>query len=146
MTIDLTAAENLSNLTWLIFAFASVVLWRRKLLPGLGSRAHRSLLALICLVVFMFPVISISDDLHPDLIIAAEGDGKSKRLLKSADHASSQVAARAHGAALSGCALPVLVIPQLVVLGRLEPIVPSGLNLGASRCQRGRAPPAFIPA
>ncbi len=146
MRMDLTAAENLSNLAWLVFAFASLVLWRRKVLPGLGLQTRRSLFALICFLIFMFPVISISDDLHPDLIIAAEGDAKSRRLVKAVEHPGSQVGARAHGPALSGCVLPVLFMLQPVLLARLEPLVSSRPMAGAPRCQRERAPPAFIPA
>ncbi len=146
MHFDLTAAENLSNVAWLVFAFASVALWRRLVLPGLGWGIRRSLFALVCFLIFMFPVISISDDLHPDLVIAAEGDGKSKRLLVAAEQSGPQISARAHSPALCGCVLRALGVPQLVLLARLAPVVPASPAAGAPRCRRGRAPPAFIPA
>jgi len=58
--------ELLLNLTWLLLALPAYWLWRRSFhtrAPGkLGSL--QCLLALGCLLVLLFPVISATDDLH----------------------------------------------------------------------------------
>ncbi len=95
MPLEISTAENVSNLTWVIFAAASLLWWRVSVRPKLGRRFRRSLWALLGVLLLMFPIISISDDLHPDMIAAVEGESKS-RVLKPADtprpapHATSQ--------------------------------------------------------
>jgi hypothetical protein len=58
--------ELLLNLTWLLLALPGYWLWRRsfhtRALGKLGSL--QCLLALACLLVLLFPVISATDDLH----------------------------------------------------------------------------------
>jgi hypothetical protein len=58
--------ELLLNLTWLLLALPAYWLWRRsfhtRALGKLGSL--QCLLALACLLVLLFPVISATDDLH----------------------------------------------------------------------------------
>jgi len=58
--------ELLLNLTWLLLAIPAYWLWRRsfntRALGKLGSL--QCLLALACLLVLLFPVISATDDLH----------------------------------------------------------------------------------
>jgi hypothetical protein len=58
--------ELLLNLTWVLLALPAYWLWRRsfqtRALGKLGSL--QCLLALACLLVLLFPVISATDDLH----------------------------------------------------------------------------------
>src|ERR1700678_1192126 len=58
--------ELLLDVTWLLLAVPAYWLWRRSLhtraLGKLGSL--QCLLALACLLVLLFPVISATDDLH----------------------------------------------------------------------------------
>jgi len=76
MPLEVCAAEIVSNLAWLIFVAASFLLWRRWVRPQLGGRCRRSLCALLAVLLMMFPIISISDDLHPDSVAAVEGESK----------------------------------------------------------------------
>ena len=58
--------ELLLNLAWLLLALPAYWLWRRSVATraqgGFGSL--QCLLALACLLVLLFPVISATDDLH----------------------------------------------------------------------------------
>jgi hypothetical protein len=58
--------ELLLNLAWLLLALPAYWLWRRsfhtRALGKLGSL--QCLLALACLLILLFPVISATDDLH----------------------------------------------------------------------------------
>jgi hypothetical protein len=64
--------EQFLNLSWLVVALSLVCLW----LPGgLVARTHRrtQLVALVMLIVILFPVVSVSDDLLA-VQYAAEAD------------------------------------------------------------------------
>ncbi len=99
--MEVGTAENLSNLTWLVFALAALAGWRARVLPTLVSSraARRSLIALAGVLLLMFPVISLSDDLHPDVVLSVEDAGKSRRVLRTAD-------GPANAAGAGGCFAP----------------------------------------
>jgi hypothetical protein len=77
--------ELLLNLLWVLLALPGYWLWRR------GGGAHRErglsslqcLLALGCVLVLLFPVISASDDLHA-MRAEMEDSSISKRTVRSA--------------------------------------------------------------
>lgn len=55
--------ENLLNLCWVLLALAALSAWRFQ-----GARRRRGglgLVAMLCVLGLMFPVISATDDLHP---------------------------------------------------------------------------------
>ena len=58
--------ELLLNLAWLLLVLPAYWFWRRSLATrGLGKPSSlQCLLALGCLIVLLFPVISATDDLH----------------------------------------------------------------------------------
>jgi len=72
--------ELLLNLAWLLLALPAYWLWRR------GTRRFSSLqclLALGCMLVLLFPVISASDDLHA-MRSEMEDSSVSKRAMRQA--------------------------------------------------------------
>src|SRR5271154_3320104 len=79
--------ELLLNLTWLLLALPAYWLWRRsfhtRALGKLGSL--QCLLALACLLVLLFPVISATDDLHAMRQEAEESSSSAKQTLKQAN-------------------------------------------------------------
>ena|SRR5438067_1428991 len=55
------------NLAWLVLSIALSVGWAWAASSGRCGRAHQaSFLALVILIALLFPVVSISDDLHED--------------------------------------------------------------------------------
>jgi hypothetical protein len=58
--------ELLLNLAWLLLALPACLLWRRSLNTRAQGRlgSMQCLLALACLLVLLFPVVSATDDLH----------------------------------------------------------------------------------
>src|SRR5438067_8918076 len=55
------------NLAWLVLSIALSVGWAWAASSGRCGRAHRAtFLALVILIALLFPVVSISDDLHED--------------------------------------------------------------------------------
>ena len=70
--------ENFLNYCWLLLALAALSAWL-----GLASRRRRTslgLIALLCVLTLMFPVISATDDLHP---VAQAIEDSSRRTQKA---------------------------------------------------------------
>ena len=71
--------EHILNAFWLILAWSSVAwLFRRE--PGSKSRSLIGLIALSCVLMLLFPVISVSDDLHSSSFAIEESQGGRKQL------------------------------------------------------------------
>src|SRR5271157_3435211 len=71
--------ESFLNLCWVVLSAAALVVWVRQ---GKHARARQCprLVALLCFLSLMFPVISVTDDLHP---IAQAVEDSSKRTHKT---------------------------------------------------------------
>jgi hypothetical protein len=67
--------ELLLNLSWLFIAVTAVMLlrgnWRRRKWPPL-----REWIALTTFLFLLFPVISLTDDLHPEIALSEAATGK----------------------------------------------------------------------
>src|SRR5579872_6357621 len=65
--------ETFLNLVWLAVTLAAVWLWRYR---WVGSRPHPThscrmeVVAIVCVLALLFPVISLTDDLHPEVVPA----------------------------------------------------------------------------
>ncbi len=79
--------ELLLNLAWLLLALPAFWLWRRSRStgPGRGVNALQCLLALGCLLVILFPVISATDDLRA-MRSEMEESPASKRTIRQASN------------------------------------------------------------
>ncbi len=133
--------EFLLNLAWVLLAVPACWLWQRRARAQNDRRATslQCLLALGCVLVLLFPVISASDDLHA-MRAEMEDSSISKRTVRQAasDKASALVN-RLHGpaAVVAGAAGPVAD-----KIARLEPSVVSVSPLSRLFAfHAGRAPP-----
>lgn len=67
--------ELLLNLSWLVISLVAILLlrgdWRRRSGPPL-----REWIALATFLFLLFPVISLTDDLHPEIALAEAATGK----------------------------------------------------------------------
>src|SRR5271154_2383640 len=136
--------ELLLNLTWLLLALPAYWLWRRsfhtRALGKLGSL--QCLLALACLLVLLFPVISASDDLHA-MRAEMEESSTSKRTVR-------QAGGEKHSAWANRMQGPPALVASAVWIsapeaGLLEVSI-TGLAPLASTCvsHAGRAPPSSL--
>jgi len=78
--------ELLLNLLWLTLVVPAFLIWRRQTLAEksfLCKSSFRGILLLGCLLVFLFPVVSATDDLHP-LHNEIEESNPSRRTVKQA--------------------------------------------------------------
>lgn len=128
--------ELLLNTIWLLLSGFAIAAWYRVSKSG-GTRALSSALALACAILLLFPVISLTDDLHATQF-ALEDSSSSKRILKGVPATSSLFAA--------GFGPPaVLLCPtQNAVLHILGSVLPeSSISVASSTPTpvQGRGPP-----
>jgi hypothetical protein len=75
------------NLAWLGVTLALLWMWRFRWLPS-HRNSRRSLrleaVALVCVLALLFPVISLTDDLHPEIIAVDSVSGKRNACLMAA--------------------------------------------------------------
>jgi hypothetical protein len=142
--IDLRSkVELLLNILWLALTASAVLLSvchraarrERDRLPYV-----RALLAITCLAVLLFPVVSASDDLHPTQEIFEDS---SKRVQPT-------TAPILHGDAATGLAMVLAFLSLAALFGPLRsgplhviPIAARGLA-GHNRLAAGRAPPSVL--
>jgi hypothetical protein len=137
--------ELLLNLAWLLLAFPAYWLWRRRETSAPQGRSFRScqgLLALGCVLVLLFPVVSATDDLHA-MRAEMEEPGISKRSVRQASHDKSSVkVSRLHNPTA------VLENASAFALSRVSwyesvPVLSSPLA-APSILRASRAPPVFL--
>jgi len=133
--------ELLLNLVWMLLVLPAYWLWRREAgaRPERGVSSLQCLLALGCVLVLLFPVISASDDLHA-MRAEMEDSSTSKRAVRQAggDRNSAWIN-RLQGPAAAVTSAVRLVAPEV---GRLEVSV-AWVSPLARPCvfHGGRAPP-----
>ena len=136
--------ELLLNLVWLLLVLPAYWLWRR----GAGARlacrvtALQCLLALGCVVVLLFPVISATDDLHAMRAEMEESASSKRTVLQAASERHSAWVNRLQGPpalAASVAQLPELEagLLEVCVLYLAPPARPCALRAG-------RAPPSSL--
>ncbi|MGB8886872.1 MAG: hypothetical protein WCC87_09115 [Candidatus Korobacteraceae bacterium] len=135
--------ELLLNLVWFALGMAGFLIFIRSS-PRSNRQSvsyRRSLLALACVLLLLFPVVSASDDLHPTQTLMEEA---SRRI---SPHAS--VLRLSHDRSTTPLVPPLLslVVSLLLALTMWQPWQPVETKTrslsGYRLCSRGRAPPAF---
>lgn len=128
--------ELLLNLIWVVLAVSALYAWgRRRSHP----RSRPALIALVCLLALLFPVISATDDLHA-MRSEMEDSASSKRSLKQAVTGKAVWQQTIHNP-------PALLASALVVLPRGEtsrvviPTPPPRFSVLSCVVQSDRAPP-----
>jgi hypothetical protein len=136
--------ELLLNLVWLLLVLPAYWLWRRCVGARLARKvtALQCLLALGCVVVLLFPVISATDDLHA-MRTEMEESATSKRTVR-------QAASERHSAWVNRLEGPPALAASAARLPELEAglleVCVSHLASPARPCvlHAGRAPPSFL--
>jgi hypothetical protein len=135
--------ELLLNLFWLTVALLTVGLWWHDARTAGSQRRGRRLSQLVvlsCGLILLFPVVSVTDDLHP-LRPEMEESNRSKKIKGAPDNSS-------HNAGVFG-PLPAQVdacfsfVPRSRICGQVFAqltLVPKSADICAGAC---RAPPAL---
>jgi hypothetical protein len=133
--------ELLLNLVWMLLALPAWWLWRQRVEKHRGCSGYQCLLALACLVVLLFPVISASDDLSA-MRAEMEESGPGAFSMRAAETGKSVPAVK-------GLHIVALVVAGIAFTwgpSRWHEAGPTlAHNLAAPCMERGgRAPPARI--
>jgi len=134
--------ELLLNLTWLLLALPAYWVWQR----SFSTRAQgklgslQCLLALACLLVLLFPVISATDDVHAMRAEMEESSPGKRSVRQAAGEKASVWHSRWQN-------LPAVVTTsaslELLGEGRHKlPVIPRPFPMSRSILRAGRAPPA----
>ena len=133
--------ELLLNLVWIALAVAAFVSFLRRSRGQRGRRLDygRSLFALACALLILFPIISASDDLHPAQAVVEETTKRIQRLASPlqtpAGHPIVPLLPLLFGMGLISClTLWHWHKPQVVLLRAIDGF--------AANCD-GRSPPSF---
>lgn len=135
--------ELLLNLVWVLVVTASLLFWRRlsTVSDDCSRRPVTALVALVCILVLLFPVISATDDMHV-AEFAMEDSGRKVLRQLLPDGASA-----VHGAnAAFAPTVPVFCLECPVAL-TVAPLHEERQLLVSSSCHDSvsdRAPPALV--
>jgi hypothetical protein len=139
--------ELLLNLVWLTIALAAAgvfhIRWQRNRRQG-DPLTSRGWIALACVLVFLFFAISLTDDLHPELVMA-EDSSWTRRNLPAVHGGAHCLSMSQYGPARSSAA-------ELPILNSLPEIPFSSLEDGQQatalepliRTRSGRDPPLAV--
>jgi hypothetical protein len=79
--------ETLLNLVWLAVTVAAIWLWRFRWTVSRRNPRHSTRMeavAMVCILALLFPVISLTDDLHPETVAVDAASGKRNACLIAA--------------------------------------------------------------
>jgi hypothetical protein len=135
--------ELLLNLAWLLLALPAYWLWRdaRGVRAGRAFTSRQCLLALGCMLVILFPVVSATDDLRA-MRTEIEESPASKRSVRHASHDKTSVWKWQIPQALAGATNSLLVSNE-----GWHPLPTPSLSVPAAPAieRASRAPPISIP-
>jgi hypothetical protein len=112
--------ELLLNLLWLTLALPALWMWRRESVDSRNCRCFARIRPLVlfgCVLMLLFPVVSVTDDLHA-LRQEMEESSPSKRMVKPAAGDKS-VARMSNAGALPALISPVRFLPGDEVCGQV---------------------------
>ncbi len=137
--------ESFLNIFWFLLALASLAVWRGRWVPcrraaGRGQDSLAGFLALCCALLLLFPVISLTDDLHE--IPAISEDARSpRRLLQDSKGGEGGADFGKQAAAVVAAFLPNVFALDRMVIGRLVPAETRLPSCFVDRPSGSRAPP-----
>ncbi len=137
--------ETLLNLFWLLISVAGIWIWLRWWSPrhaGNEARLSQGWMALIVLIFLLFPVISMTDDLHPGPAFLEDSSASKRRAPALRQAAAHRVHSQARSAAVA--TLPPNPVFAVALLHSANLVVERSVASSASRLTiSGRSPPAI---
>jgi hypothetical protein len=135
--------ELLLNLAWLVISVVAILLlrgnWRRRKGPAL-----REWIALATFLFLLFPVISLTDDLHPEIALAEAATGKKHfQILRAHGPDSQPQTSHAPGIRAVIFRSRICPSPELECAGIFE--LDASIFLSApTKVTSGRSPPSIL--
>jgi hypothetical protein len=133
--------ELLLNLVWLTLALLAFSAFARKRLASSWTSPvpyRTAMLALACVLVLLFPVVSASDDLHPTQALLEDATKRIQQLTAPVQHNQFSPAAMAQAL------LAIYLLGALVALRAWRPVAFEAQAIQRARRPRaGRSPPSL---
>jgi hypothetical protein len=138
--------ETILNLVWLAVTLAALGLWRFRWTGARRNPGHNVRLeavAMVCILALLFPVISLTDDLHPEVIPVDASSSKRALCLLAAQHAhGSHAGTSSHQQFVFTVSRGALAQVELAFAGYASHSpVPNPLSRRSA--SSGRAPPSL---
>ena len=131
--------ETLLNLCWAILAIAALSFWsaRRRYAPASAFAAHTQLVALVCILILLFFPISLTDDLHPEILVMTDSFSQRR-------HLPILTAVKTPGVAASIGSIPpfLVAVPTQALFSGARPhsFIESEVPLPGQQLRRSAAP------
>jgi hypothetical protein len=129
--------ELLLNLVWLslaLLAFTALVRGRKASAGHARASYRTALLALACVLVLLFPVVSASDDLHPTQAVLEDASTRVQKMAASLSSSPSMVPAL----------LALYLLAALVMVATWRPVASVTRVISLVRNPvSGRSPPSL---
>jgi hypothetical protein len=139
--------ETFLNLVWLAVALAAIWLWRFRWAgsrqnPIYSSRMEAA--AMVCLLALLFPVISLTDDLHPETAVVDAASGKRNAILIAASASHVRSSTLTPGSRVNvGTIVRPFVGAQLASV-EYSPVTSLHILVWIAGSNSGRSPPALL--
>ncbi|MGB6200624.1 MAG: hypothetical protein WBF35_13855 [Candidatus Acidiferrales bacterium] len=136
--------ETVLNLIWALLVVAALCVWQRRWVRQKAAARRNPLqewTAFVCLMVMMFFVVSMTDNLHPEIFLCdGSSGGRRISLVRPSAH---RPPVKRHTASSSSIAVPphVDTASSLVVFGAISPFERIAILFSPSDPSAARAPP-----
>jgi hypothetical protein len=139
--------ETILNLLWLVVTLGIFGVWSSRWLPARRHRQVRALhegLALLCALALLFPAVSLTDDLHPQIVAvdASAGKRNAYQLVANSSHARVAAGKSLHRRISIVAVLPLGLAHSDLAAGDLLRVSGSVSVSARNVSRRDRSPPA----
>jgi ABC-type uncharacterized transport system permease subunit len=139
--------ETILNLVWLAVTLAAIWLWRFRWTVSRRNPRHNKRMeavAMVCALALLFPVISLTDDLHPEIVAvdAASGKRNACLIVASALHVRAATVSSGTHSTLGMISRPFAAANS--VIAEFVPVAKINDPGALASSSPGRSPPTLL--
>jgi hypothetical protein len=139
--------ETFLNLVWLSVTVAALWLWRFRWAvsrqnPKRSTRMEA--VAMVCALALLFPVISLTDDLHPETVAVDAASGKRNACLIAASAPNVRAATLGSGTHIAVGMVSRPFAPANLVFREFAALLKVQYSNGLASVSSGRSPPSLL--
>jgi hypothetical protein len=138
--------ELFLNFLWVLIAVFGLSVWRVCWAPGRSGRREplHEWTAIVAALVFLFFAVSLTDDLHSDLVLFEESvGGRRQNVTLACANSVPERVREMPGSASAGAVVGLAWFDRIRTIGYLSPFQQTSTSLLDSDLPFGRAPPSF---
>jgi hypothetical protein len=138
--------EAILNFLWLVIALAAIWRWRFCWSVSRQDRKHSKRIegvAMVCILALLFPVISLTDDLHPETVAVDAAAGKRNACLVAANAAHVRATSLRLGTHFASLITPPPLAATFCLSSELSPSYKPNALKDLASPSAGRSPPSL---